>query len=122
MTETTGGNWIGPRPSGLEIFAVMFVGVAGIMIAGLQPLLLGTLSHEGKLSPNQLGLAATAELLSLGLAAFFAGALLKPARLKLIAVTMAVVLAALDAATPLVEGDSITLIRGLAGLPSGVLM
>lgn len=116
------GQWIGPKPSALEIFAVMFVGVAGIMIAGLQPLLLGTLSHEGKITPNQLGLAATAELLALGLAAFLAGAVLKPVRLKLIAVVMALVLAALDAATPMMEGDNITLIRGLAGLPSGVLM
>ena len=121
-SETSNGGWIGPRLSHLEIFAVMFVGVAGIMIAGLQPLLLGTLSHEGKITANQLGQAATAELLALGLAAFFAGAVLKPARLKLITVVMALVLAALDAATPLAEGDNITLIRGLAGLPSGVLM
>ena len=120
--ENPNDGWIGPRLSNMEIFAVMFVGVAGIMIAGLQPLLLGTLSQEGKITANQLGQAATAELLALGLAAFFAGAVLKPVRLKLIAVLMAVVLAALDAATPLVEGDNITLIRGLAGLPSGVLM
>ena len=68
--DTPSAGWIGPRPSNLEIFAVMFVGVAGIMIAGLQPLLLGTLSHEGKITANQLGQAATAELLTLGLAAF----------------------------------------------------
>lgn len=122
QTEAQPGNWIGPRPSALEVFAVMFVGIAGIMIAGLQPLLLGTLSHEGKITASQLGQAATAELLALGIAAFLAGAVLKPVRLKLIAVVMALVLAALDAATPLAEGDSITLIRGLAGLPSGVLM
>jgi MFS family permease len=121
-SQTQNASWIGPRPSHLEIFAVMFVGVAGIMIAGLQPLLLGTLSQEGKITANQLGLAATAELLALGLAAFFAGAVLKPLRLKLIAVVMALVLATLDAATPLVEGDNIILLRGFAGLPSGVLM
>ena len=69
-TETRNGGWIGPRLSKLEIVAVMFVGIAGIMIAGLQPLLLGTLSHEGKITANQLGQAATAELLTLGLAAF----------------------------------------------------
>jgi predicted MFS family arabinose efflux permease len=122
QTEAQTGSWIGPKPSTREIVAVMFVGVAGIMIAGLQPLLLGTLSHEGRITANQLGQAATAELLALGLAAFLAGAVLKPVRLKLIAVVMALVLAALDAATPLAEGDNITLIRGLAGLPSGVLM
>jgi hypothetical protein len=100
----------------------MFVGVAGIMIAGLQPLLLGTMALEGRISANQLGQAATAELLAIGLAAFLTGAALKPERMKIIAVVMALLLAGLDAATPLVEGDAITLMRGLAGLPSGVLM
>lgn len=100
----------------------MFVGVAAIMIAGLQPLLLGTLAHEGRLSPGQIGQAATAELLAMGLAAFVSGAALKPRRLKLIAVVMALALAAIDAATPYAQGDAITLVRGLAGLPSGVLM
>jgi len=116
------GQWIGSRPSGLEIFAVMFAGVAGIMIAGLQPLLLETLGHEGKLTPNQLGQAGAAELLTLGLAAFLAGALLKTERLKVIASVTALILAGLDAATPFFEGDAITLIRATAGVPSGVLM
>jgi hypothetical protein len=119
-TQTAG--WIGPRPSGLAIFAVMFVGVAGLMIAGLQPLLLGTMAQEGRITPSQLGQAATAELLAMGAAAFLAGAVLKPERMKIIAVVMAVLLAALDAATPLFGGDAVTLVRGLAGLPSGVLM
>lgn len=114
--------WIGPRPSGVEIFAVMFVGVAGIMIAGLQPLLLGTLALEGRITANQLGQAATAELLAMGAAAFIAGAVLKPVRMKVIGMAMALLLAGLDAATPLFAGDTITLVRGIAGLPSGVLM
>jgi len=100
----------------------MFIGVTGIMIAGLQPLLLGTLEHENRLSPVQLGQAATAELLTMGLAAFIAGAVLKPQRLKLIAILASLMLAGLDAATPYVQGDVITLMRGLAGVPSGVLI
>jgi hypothetical protein len=100
----------------------MFVGVTGIMIAGLQPLLLGTLEHEGRLSPAQLGQAATAELLAIGIAAFLAGAALKPERLKFMAIVSALLLAAIDAATPFVKGDTITLMRGAAGIPSGVLM
>ncbi len=121
-TETANTAWIGQRPSNLEIFAVMFVGVAGIMIAGLQPLLLETLGHEGKLTPNQLGQAGAAELLTLGLAAFVAGAVLKTVRLKAISIFTALILVALDAVTPFFSGDAITLIRALAGIPSGVLM
>lgn len=122
MSETTGGNWIGPRPSGLEIFAVMFVGVAGIMIAGVGPDLLGNLERAGRLTANQLGQAFAAELLTLGLAAFISGALLKPVRLKLIGVAAALALTGLNAGTPYFSGDMIIAIRAVAGLPSGVLM
>jgi hypothetical protein len=122
MTEAHVGEWIGPRPTRIEFSAVMFVGVTGIMIAGLQPLLLGTLEHEGRLSPAQLGQAATAELLAIGIAAFLAGAMLKPERLKLLAIVASLMLAAIDAATPFFQGDMITLMRGAAGIPSGVLM
>lgn len=120
--EAPVGQWIGPRPSRLQFSAVMFLGVTAIMIAGLQPLLLGTLAHEGRLTANQLGQAATAELLAMGLAAFVSGAVLKPAQLKLIGIAASLILAAIDFATPFVAGDAITLMRGLAGLPSGVLM
>lgn len=120
--EAPVGQWIGPRPSRLQFSAVMFLGVTAIMIAGLQPLLLGTLEHEGRLTANQLGQAATAELLAMGLAAFVSGAALKPAQLKLIGIAASLILAAIDFATPFVAGDTITLMRGLAGLPSGVLM
>ncbi len=120
--EAPVGQWIGPRPSRLQFSAVMFLGVTAIMIAGLQPLLLGTLAHEGRLTANQLGQAATAELLAMGLAAFVSGAVRKPAQLKLIGIAASLILAAIDFATPFVAGDAITLMRGLAGLPSGVLM
>lgn len=122
MSEARTGEWIGPRPTPLQFSAVMFVGVTGIMIAGLQPLLLGTLEHENRISPVQLGQAATAELLAMGLAAFIAGALLKPKNLKLIAIAAALLLAVADVATPYVRGDAITQLRGLAGVPSGILI
>jgi len=122
MTDAPVGVWIGPRPSRVQFTAVMFLGVTAIMIAGLQPLLLGTLATEGRLTSNQLGQAATAELLAMGLAAFIAGAVLKPAQLKIIGIAASLVLAAIDFATPMVAGDTIILMRGLAGLPSGVLM
>jgi hypothetical protein len=122
MTESAKADWIGPRPTRIEFSAVMFVGVTAIMIAGLQPLLLGALEAEDRLSPAQLGQAATAELLAMGLAAGVAGAFLKPARLRLISIVASLVLAGIDAATPMFGGDMVTLIRGAAGLPSGVLM
>ena len=122
MSDKLHLDWIGPKPAPVAFFAVMFAGVTGIMIAGLQPLLLGALEAEDRISANQLGQAATAELLTMGLAAFGAGAALKPHRLKIVAAIMSLLLAIIDVATPFVHGDMVTLVRAAAGLPSGILM
>ncbi len=92
------------------------------MIAGLQPLLLGALESEDRISASQLGHAAAAELLTLGFAAFAAGAVLKTANMRIIAIVASLALAALDAVTPLFKGEMVTLVRAAAGLPSGVQM
>jgi hypothetical protein len=115
-------GWIGPRPSGPHAAAVMYVGIIGIMIAGVQPLLLGALEQEGRLTAAQLGHAATAELLTMGLAAGIAGGMLKGDHLRWIGLIAGLTLALLDVATTRASGETLTLIRAAAGLPSGLLM
>jgi hypothetical protein len=115
-------SWVGARPANAQVFALMFCGVVGLMIPGLQPLLLGALAEEGRVNASQLGVVATAELLAMGLTAGFAGSLVKASRLKLIAIIALTVLAAIDAVTPFARGDMITLVRAAAGVPSGVLV
>ncbi|MEP7209400.1 MAG: MFS transporter, partial [Alphaproteobacteria bacterium] len=122
MSETAPLQWIGAKPGRLAFSAAMFVGVSGIMIAGLQPLLLGALESEGRISASQLGHAATAELLTMGFAAFGAGAALKTANMRVIAIVASLILAAIDLVTPLFKGEMVTLVRGAAGLPSGIQM
>jgi hypothetical protein len=123
MTDKTAGpGWIGPAPSLTQAMAVMTVGVMGVMIAGLQPLLLGALAQEGRLTAAQIGHAATAELLTMGLAAGMAGAWLKAERLKLIALVSGLVLALLNVATLKTTGEMITLVRAAAGVPSGLMI
>jgi hypothetical protein len=115
-------GWIGPRPNGLHAAAVMYVGIIGIMIAGVQPLLLGALEQEGRLTAAQLGHAATAELLTMGVAAGLAGGMLKGDHLRWIGVIAGLALALLDVATTRASGEALTAIRAAAGLPSGILM
>jgi hypothetical protein len=122
MSEAQPLQWIGPKPGRVAFSAAMFVGVSGIMIAGLQPLLLGALESEDRITSVQLGHAATAELLTMGFAAFGAGAALKTANMRIIAIVASLILAAIDVATPLFKGDMVTLIRAAAGVPSGVQM
>lgn len=121
LTDRT--QWVGGHAlSGREIAAALSFGVVGIMIPGLQPLLLGALLESGRLSAMQLGLAATAELLAMGAAAVLAGALLKPVRLRLIVVIACLLLAAIDALTTQLRGTDLIWVRAAAGIPSGVLI
>ncbi len=114
--------WVGSPPSLVQSTAVMAVGVVAILIAGLQPLLLGALGQENRLSAVQIGHAATAELLVMGLTAGLAGAWLKPERLKLIGLISGLALAAANLATLQATGEGVTLVRALAGAPAGLMM
>ena len=114
--------WVGPAPDLVQQLAVFFVGIVGVMFAGVGPLLLGGLQASGRLTAAQLGQAGTVELLAMGVAAALAGPLLGSRRLRLIAVVCGLAMAGLNYATTKVTGDALTLVRGLNGLPSGVLI
>jgi hypothetical protein len=115
-------EWIGERPTAFQLGVILLVGVCGVMIAGLQPLLLGALVQEGRINAAQLGRAATAELLLMGAASAYAGARWQAERLRAIGLISALVLAALNVATVWASGEAVTFIRALAGVPSGVLI
>jgi len=102
--------------------AAFVVGVYGILMAGLAPLLLGTLVAEGHLTAAQLGLAATAELVTMGLSAGGAGFLVERLSPRLLALGSVAAIMILDVATTRATGGTVILLRALAGAPSGVLI
>lgn len=110
------------QPTRAAYVAAFVVGVYGILMAGLAPLLLGTLVAEGRLTATQLGLAGTAELVTMGLAAGAAGLLVERLSPRLLALASVVAIIALDGATGRVTGAGVILMRALAGVPSGVLV
>ncbi|WP_304167551.1 MFS transporter [Phenylobacterium aquaticum] len=120
--EPIRAGWIGPPPSLTQQVAAFWVGVMGVMFAGVGPLLLGGLEATGRLTAAQLGQAGTVELLSMGVAASLAGPLLGAQRLRLIAVVCGLLMAGLNLVTTQVGGDMLTLVRALTGLPSGVMI
>ncbi len=122
MATTTMPAWIGAPPTRLQATAILYVGITAVMIAGLQPLLLGALQAEGRLTAAQLGHAATAELLTMGVTASIAGAWLKPKALRWVGLGAGLLLAVIDALTPKGSGEGVTLIRAAAGAPSGVML
>jgi MFS family permease len=116
------GVWIGPRPSGRQIVAIVFVGTIGILIPGVQPIVLAALLTEHHISLSQLGHAASAELLCMGLAAAMAAALLPPRRLRAIGIVTSLILALGNWLTPLVMGETVTALRAVTGAAGGVLI
>src|SRR4051812_29398196 len=115
------GRW-STQWSSASICAVMIVGIVGVLIAGLQPQLLGALAREGRLTDAQLGLTATIELLAMGLAAGATGLLIKPVRLRTITAAATILVVLADCATPYSSGGGIMLARVVAGLANGVLI
>lgn len=122
MHDTVTERWVGDQPSLAQIAANLCVGICGILITGMQPLLLGTLELEGRISAAQIGEAATAELLMMGIASAYAGARWRAEGLRFIAIASALALGGLDLLTTRVSGSGITLVRALAGVPSGVMI
>lgn len=105
-----------------EAAAAIAVGLLALLVAGLFGLLLSTLVEEGRLSAAGIGQTAMLEALTTGLVTGGAGILLRPIRLRAIAVFAAVALVALDLATVRTSGMSVMIVRALAGIPEGILL
>jgi hypothetical protein len=116
------GKWIGRAIAPLEITAILFVGSVGILIAGLQPQLLGALVQEGRLSDAELGQAATAELLTIGLSAGIAGGVLKPIGLRWWGGGASLALMCADIILGGQSHFSVILDRAVAGISEGIMI
>src|SRR5258708_27934370 len=101
---------------------ILFVGTIGILIPGVQPVVLAALLAEQHITLMQLGHAASVELLSMGLAAALAAAFLPPRRLPAIALITSLVLAAGNWLTPFAMGEMGTAVRALTGFTRGILI
>jgi MFS transporter, DHA1 family, inner membrane transport protein len=89
---------------------------------GLQPLLLGALLDEHRISIAQLTRAATVEQLMIGVVSGLLGGLAPRRRLPVIAAIAAVVLAAANAACLSARGTELVLFRAICGIGSGALL
>lgn len=112
----------GPPYTPTEAGAAILLGLLALLISGLMGLLLADLAQQGRLSAPGIGLTAMLEALSTGVVTGAAGIVLKPVRLRAIAVIAAAALVALDLATTQASGQGVMVARGLAGVPEGVLL
>ncbi|MCA0357192.1 MAG: MFS transporter [Proteobacteria bacterium] len=116
------GGWIGQRPTAIQIAAFLMVGSIALIMAGVQPVVLGGLVSAGRLNVSQLGWSVTVEFLAIGLGVGMADALLPPRRLRQIGLAAALALAAINFAALEVSGLGVVVARGFAGLAEGAIV
>jgi hypothetical protein len=113
---------VGPPLSGLQAGSAIAIGVLSLLLAGVLPILLAALVDEHRLTAQGIGLAAMLEALTMGASTGLVSAVLKPVRLRAIGVVAAVALTAIDLASLKASGMGVFLVRGLAGVPEGLLL
>lgn len=109
--------------SSRTIASTMIVGAAGILILGIQPLLLGALMNAGRIDAVELGWIATAEVLGMAFGVLVGSRMMIGARAKFIAVAACGLMALANAVTPSAESVlAIAAVRLLAGLAEGAMI
>jgi len=113
-----------PRPLGTrQIASALSIGTIALLMIGLQPILLGELVEQKRITLEGVGIVAMGEIVTVGLGVILGDALLSLAQLRLVTVLAALVTAVLDVFTAQAAGDTgFALVRALAGLGEGVLV
>jgi predicted MFS family arabinose efflux permease len=102
--------------------AALTLGCVGLLMLGLQPLVLGALLDAHRLTITSLSLAATLELLTLGLTTGIMGGAVPHTRLRYWAILGLVILAAANAAGSLASFMFYAATRAAAGIGGGILL
>jgi MFS family permease len=113
-------DWLVGNPSGVQVAAALWIGSVGLLILGLQPVLLGALFDEHRINLDELGLIATAEIIAIGVGSAVATMLFSTRHLRVKCSILLLALAALNAAMSSAETpNAILLVRTLAGVVEG---
>ncbi len=116
-------EWLVGSPSRTNMWAALWVGSVGLLILGLQPILLGALLNEGRVNFDQLAFAATVEILAIGVGSVLSAFLLGSGAIRAKAAVFLVLTAMCNHATASTDGPtSVTVTRGLAGIVEGGLV
>lgn len=106
-----------------HIIAALALGSTGILMTGLQPLLLGELLAAGRLSMEGVGIVAMGEIVALGLGVVLGDFLHSRMGFRSIIVVAALATAFMDAMTIRAMSDTMLIVvRTMAGFSEGVLV
>lgn len=117
------GDWLVGNPTGLQLASALWIGSVGLLILGLQPVLLGALYTEGHVTGDELALVATAEMIAIGIGSAIVAMLLPARNMRWKSAALLVLLALANfwtayAGTP----NALIGARTLAGLAEGGLV
>ncbi|WFP61395.1 MFS transporter [Mesorhizobium sp. WSM4904] len=123
VAQAENGDWLVGNPTGLQLASALWIGSVGVLILGLQPVLLGALYEEGHVTGDELALVATAEMVAIAIGSAIV-AMLLPARNMRWKSALLLILLALANFWTAYAGSPNALIgaRTLAGLAEGGLV
>ncbi|ESX91689.1 MFS transporter [Mesorhizobium sp. M0615] len=117
------GDWLVGNPTGAQLASALWIGSVGLLILGLQPVLLGALYTEGHVSGDELALVATAEMIAIGIGSAAIAMMLSAHNMRLKSAVLLLLLALANCATAYaLTSTSLIAARAVAGLAEGGLV
>jgi len=117
------GDWLVGNPTGGQLASALWIGSVGLLILGLQPVLLGALYTEGHVSGDELALVATAEMIAIAIGSAIVAMLLSARNMRWKSAVLLLLLALANVWTAYAAGaNALMAARALAGLAEGGLV
>lgn len=117
------GDWLVGNPTGLQLAAALWIGSVGLLILGLQRVLLGALYSEGHVTGDELALVATAEMIAIAIGSAIVAMLLPARNMRWKSAALLVLLALANFWTAYaMSSNALIGARTLAGLAEGGLV
>lgn len=117
------GDWLVGNPTPRQLAAALWTGSVGLLVLGLQPVLLGALFTQGHVSGDELALVATAELVSIGIGSAVVAMALPARNMRGKSAILLLLLALANVWTAYVgSANMLIAARALAGLAEGGLV
>lgn len=110
------------RTTPLALTAALVVGCAGVLMLGVQPMVLGALVSAQRLDVHQLAQAATVEMLALGVVAALLAGMVRHRGLHAWGLGGLLLLGSANLGCLSVDGVALIALRGLAGAGGGILV
>ncbi|WP_292373506.1 MFS transporter [Mesorhizobium sp.] len=117
------GDWLVGNPTALQLASALWIGSVGLLILGLQPVLLGALYTEGHVTGDELALVATAEMIAIAIGSAIVAMLLPARNMRWKSAVLLVLLALANFWTAYAASPNALIgARTLAGLAEGGLV